>query len=526
MTAGPFIDDAHQEYINSIGISSKRLYDILLRELAKHTTQGNLEANKLQLAQLDSILKQALKDSGYSSATDKYFTTFDKLEEHNEKYYGTQNLALSPVLKESQIIPHIKDKVLSNLRGTGVSESILKPLENLMRQEIFLNKSYQETSDLLKKQLVDNSLLVKHVDQVAFDALRQYNGAINDEVRKTYGLKYFFYVGSEIETTRPICDHIRDNYKGAISIDDLQIILDEFCPNGEPSNTSITYETVNGVKHTSKKGAGMYDGTTVDNFSMNCGGYRCRHEVKWVRNPKQVGKIGDKNTAPKNIKDKIDDISKLQEKPKSNKLPVLSAATPELILVKGIADISTFFTKYIQNKISKQQIRQNLKEITELPEYSQVNMPKKYSGKLYELKNIKKDEADLKNERAVIPVLKKGYDVYMLPKSKEYGIKSADVILAKENKYLLSEIKVITGKNTLDINRNFNDAAIKSNTVFLSFESTAFSGRIILDNIRGRINNYENVEFVIVTIYGVPYIMKANQIKSKEYTNLELYKIK
>jgi len=24
---------------------------------------------------------------------------------------------------------------------------------------------------------------------------------------------------------------------------------------------------------------------------MNCGGYRCRHEVKWVRNPKQVGKV-------------------------------------------------------------------------------------------------------------------------------------------------------------------------------------------------------------------------------------------
>lgn len=525
MTAGAFIDDAHQEYINSIGISSKRLYDILLRELAKHTTQGNLEANKVQLAQLDSILRQSLKDSGYSSATDKYFTTFDKIEEHNEKYYGKQNLALSPVLKESQIIPHIKDKVLSNLRGTGVNEGILKPLENLMRQEIFLNKTYQETSDLLKKQLVDNPLLVKHADQVSFDALRQYNGAINDEVRKAYGLKYFFYVGSEIETTRPICDHIRDNYKGAISIDDLQIILDEFCPNGEPSNTSITYETVNGVKHTSKKGAGMYDGTTVDNFSMNCGGYRCRHEVKWVRNPKQVGKIDDKNTAPKNIKDKIENIVSKQVKSQQGNRITL-AATPELLLVKGVADISTFFKNYIQNKITKQQIRQNLKEIIELPEYSQVNMPKKYSGKLYELKNIKKDEADLKNERAVIPILKKGYDVYMLPKSKEYGIKSADVILVKDKKFQLSEIKVITGKNVLDIGKHFNDAAIKSNTVFLSFQSTAFSGRIILDNIRSSIKNDENIEFVVVSLYGVPYIMKANQIKSKKYTNLELYKIK
>lgn len=353
MTIGPYIDDVHKEYINSIGISSKRLYDILLRELAKHTTQGSLEANKLQLAQLDSILKQSLKDSGYSSATDKYFTAFDKLEEHNEKYYGTQNLAVKPVLENSQIIPHIKDKVLSNLRGSGVNEGILKPLENMMRQEIFLNKTYLETSDLLKKQLVDNPLLVKHVDQVAFDALRQYNGAINDEVRKTYGLKYFFYVGSEIETTRPICDHIRDNYKGAISIDDLQIILDEFCPKGEPSNTSITYETVNGVKHTSKKGAGMYDGTTVDNFSMNCGGYRCRHEVKWVRNPKQVGKIGDKNTAPIKHESNIIPRTKVEPNTDIKKEPtlLLMDSTGLLTLLNGINKLSISVRKAKIEKI-------------------------------------------------------------------------------------------------------------------------------------------------------------------------------
>lgn len=284
MTIGPYIDDVHKEYINSVGISSNKLYDILLRELAQHTNQGNLEANKQQLAQLDSIIKQALKDSGYSKATDQYFNSFNKIEQHNDEYYGSQKLSIKPAIDNSQIIPHIKEQVLSSLRGNGANEGIIKPLENLMRQEIFLNKTYQETADLLKRQLVDKPLLIRHVDQVAYDALRQYNGAINDEVRKTYNLKHFFYIGSEIETTRPICDHIRDNYKGAISIDDLQIILDEFCPKGEPSNTSITYETVNGVKQTSKKGAGMYDGTTVDNFSMNCGGYRCRHEVKWVRN--------------------------------------------------------------------------------------------------------------------------------------------------------------------------------------------------------------------------------------------------
>jgi len=89
-----------------------------------------------------------------------------------------------------------RDEMLETIKNTIYSKKLSQ------EDAIALDKKYMELMpygwynsfepkqfNQLKKQLVDNPLLVKHVDQVAFDALRQYNGAINDEVRKTYGLK-------------------------------------------------------------------------------------------------------------------------------------------------------------------------------------------------------------------------------------------------------------------------------------------------------------------------------------------------
>lgn len=261
------------------------MYDILLRVLAEHADKGILKANKEKLAELDSLIKKALQDSGYGKATDIYLTGFGRLEEYNDIYYKKQGLNLNNAINGSDIMSYLQEQVIENLRKGGAVENIIKPLETLIRQDIFLNRTYLQTADLLKEKLITNSIITKHVDTIAFDALNQYNGAINNEVRIKYDLRYFFYIGSEVENTRPICAHIRDNYNRAISFEELKTILDEFCPNGKPSDKMITYETVNGVKLTKHKGSGMYEGTTVENFCINKGGHRCRHDVKPTRFP-------------------------------------------------------------------------------------------------------------------------------------------------------------------------------------------------------------------------------------------------
>jgi len=74
------------------------------------------------------------------------------------------------------------------------------------------------------------------------------------------------YVGSLIETSRPICSHLI-KMGNPISREQLTKVLDKYCPKGKPDLVL---------------GRGMIEGTNIDNFSINKGGYQCRHIWIWI----------------------------------------------------------------------------------------------------------------------------------------------------------------------------------------------------------------------------------------------------
>ena len=61
--------------------------------------------------------------------------------------------------------------------------------------------------------MIDDEYTNRYLRQTSNDALSQYQGAMNDAVRVAYDLSDLIYVGNTIETTRPICAHLRDNKK-------------------------------------------------------------------------------------------------------------------------------------------------------------------------------------------------------------------------------------------------------------------------------------------------------------------------
>ena len=118
----------------------------------------------------------------------------------------------------------------------------------------------------LNEAIIEKPELTRYVRQVATDALFQYDGALNEDIKKEFGFTKFRYLGSLVEDSRPFCEHMK-SLGGVIDIEQLKIALDDFCPNGEPKKG---------------KGDGMIKGTTVANFSINRGGYNCGHRVRWV----------------------------------------------------------------------------------------------------------------------------------------------------------------------------------------------------------------------------------------------------
>lgn len=271
---------------------NKRLYDKIIEFVTLNIKDGKVSISNEDLAKLEDILYNEVKDSDYEENLIKYVALFDALlNSIDQEQVKANKLRVNAVKNLWTDLENNKDiinKVINDLGRSGIRDVMLRGIADAVREVNYFNLDYKSAVNVLKEKLygedgVDNSYVQRYVKQVAFDSLSQYDGAIQDKVRDTYGFTKFSYVGNSIETSRPFCVHLADTLGGEkLTIEQLQQALNEYCPGGVPSDKQITYEA-NGVQKKSKKGAGMIPGTTKDNFSQLKGGYNCRHRVLWGR---------------------------------------------------------------------------------------------------------------------------------------------------------------------------------------------------------------------------------------------------
>ena len=113
--------------------------------------------------------------------------------------------------------------------------------------------------------------------------MNQSDGITQNEVRKQYKMKYINYVGGIKTTTRPLCYHLVG--KGPVwEWSQLEKELNKFVVNGVPLTSTVSgSKTANGKQQ--ERGSGIIPGTSIDNFLVYRGGYRCGHEAIPARKP-------------------------------------------------------------------------------------------------------------------------------------------------------------------------------------------------------------------------------------------------
>ena len=274
-----FIDKSVDNLLKSLD----RYSDELLKELTKYLSKfdkkdGNLNSSQFDLILgIDSFVRGAVFDTKLDSKIKQYLSTFDeatgKILAINEEF---ANRIIN--VNTDRLLTDNKKFALNNLKGIGF-ENVTKLIQDVLYNGISNNASVVGVEEQLKNLILPSEgvdLLSRHFGQVAQDSLYQYQGEVNQKVIDTYNFKAFRYVPlTEVKDTRPICDHIIDK-GGLIGFDELKTILDDYCPNGNPSKDRITIKIRNEEK-TMAKGNGMIQGTNENNFVMNRGGYRCRH---------------------------------------------------------------------------------------------------------------------------------------------------------------------------------------------------------------------------------------------------------
>lgn len=287
---------SNEKFFDVATSTNNQIFKDVKKYLLSLIENGNLslKGKKLNTVALQ-IQKEILKTVGnskYYSGVKQYTGTIDVVEKIIiEQYANIVKVDVKDIVLKNPFRSAVVKNLENQLQGQAFIKDIIEPIRDVIAQQVMFGTNYEQASDIIEKYIEKNGLDKKmrrvNVGQVGRDLLHQYDGAVQTEIAKGFDFNGMMYIGGHVEDTRPICDHLADRESGLWKLTELQEVLDDYCPNGIPSNEPITYETIEEedgsfVKKKAKKGSGMIEGTVLDNFAILRGGYGCLHEVIFI----------------------------------------------------------------------------------------------------------------------------------------------------------------------------------------------------------------------------------------------------
>lgn len=279
---GEVQESADKELIQDINDLNDDIVKQLLADLSTIVTGQNITLDPIFFATIEDRIANYTKHLGYEKIVKKYLKKFDTIDKNIFNYYSRERILLEHEILNEKLNNNFRKQVAKQFSQGMIDNTI--DIADLLREQAISGASIEQTREALKTRLTTqgdtNTPFANELNNRLKDVVMTYDGLQNADLKKRFGFNKAFYLASIIETSRPICIHIKDNYK-FLDDDRIKKVLDEFCPNGKPSDDVISFVTVGGETKRAKKGAGMIDGTTPDNFTINRGGWNCRHEIRW-----------------------------------------------------------------------------------------------------------------------------------------------------------------------------------------------------------------------------------------------------
>jgi hypothetical protein len=236
------------------------------------TTSGNLVRGQDNLKRLGSFKKSIeryLLQSGYNDMVSGFLEAFDEL--------GTEQQSIHAELNGIKITKSFLNtykrwavnNVIASMQGQGLNQALINPLKQELLIAINQGSSITDVVKSIAGQLTTSEArqgVLKRISlQASRDAVLQYDGVVNEAIRKVYKMDAVLYVGSIVKDSRVQCERwvteTKNGKKGLILFEDLQDEIDWADDNG----------------------TGMIPNTTPENFCQNRGGYNCRHIAYPVR---------------------------------------------------------------------------------------------------------------------------------------------------------------------------------------------------------------------------------------------------
>jgi hypothetical protein len=249
-------------YLSEVERVQKQLFPQivdLLKDLEVDSA-GNLILNNsnLQLtAQAKELVQEILEDSRYIGAVSSFAKEMSEQAKLSnllisQSFAGFQpSSVLDNLLKLSQ--RNSVDLMVNAIGNERFADVVRENIETAISS----NASFRETVNQLQQIVIgDDELdgkLLQYNKQIAHDSFaiadRNYTSAVSEEI----DAEWFFYSGSEIETTRPFCSARHNEY--------------------------FYYREIEEWPTTAGDWAGRIPGTNASTIYSYAGGYNCRHAI-------------------------------------------------------------------------------------------------------------------------------------------------------------------------------------------------------------------------------------------------------
>jgi hypothetical protein len=252
------------------------------------TTSGNLVRSKENLARLGSFktaLNRFLEKAGYNVMVSGFLENFDEIGANTQ--LAQQELNGLEITKSflNPFKRYAVNNVVAAMQGQGLNTNLINPIKNELLIAVNQGSSLTDVVTSIAGQLTTSEArqgVLKRISlQASRDALLQYDGIVNEAVRKSYKLDALLYVGSLVKDSRAQCERwVQEDKNGKIGLilfEDLQ----------------------NEIDWADNNGTGMIPDTTPENFCQNRGGYNCRHIAYPVRSANYIKEEKPKEEAPK-----------------------------------------------------------------------------------------------------------------------------------------------------------------------------------------------------------------------------------
>ncbi len=250
-----------------------RLYDLSV-------TKGVLNFDSKSSEQINQIIKDIYKDFDFKKYQSEISGLFRNLDD-----VGKTTIELTALINDNLDNFNFSEKkkfIINELSETIANKdtfkvNIIDDVRRIIAKRILIQSPIKELRDELKLAIAGSDAVggsvQRYVSQITTDAVMQYKGSINQEIKTKLKLDGYSYIGSIIETSRKQCKRWVEEKNSLLLFEKTDLIETYGLLSEE-----IEYAQNQGSGY-GKKGTSYFIKLTEDNFATVRGGYGCRHEA-------------------------------------------------------------------------------------------------------------------------------------------------------------------------------------------------------------------------------------------------------